>query len=67
MAASKSPRLRLLHIRDEITALSSRVASIDFAAFKSDYIMVRATERAILIISEASKALPHDLIAPEKT
>lgn len=65
MAASKSPRLRLLHIRDEIGALSSRVELIDFDTFRDDYIMVRATERAILIISEAAKALPDEMIASE--
>jgi uncharacterized protein with HEPN domain len=65
MAASQAPRLRLLHIRDEIIALSSRVSSLNFEIFQTDYIMVRATERAILIISEAAKALPDEMIARE--
>ena len=30
--------------------------------FANNYILVRATERAILIISEAAKALPDELI-----
>jgi hypothetical protein len=32
MAASKNPRLRLLHMRDEIEDLSNELAGVRFAA-----------------------------------
>lgn len=65
MAASKSPRLRLLHIRDEIVALTPHMASATYEKFAEDYLMIRAAERAILIISEAAKSLPDELLSQE--
>jgi uncharacterized protein with HEPN domain len=61
MAASKTPRVRLAHIRDELDWLLPRFAGISFETFAADIVMVRATERALLIISEAAKALPEEL------
>lgn len=61
MAASKTPRVRLLHIRDEIDNLNSNLGPITFEQFQQSYLALRATERAILIISEAVKTLPEDL------
>jgi uncharacterized protein with HEPN domain len=63
MAATKSPLMRLGHIRDEIASLLPLFAGLDYSAFASSYSMVRTTERAILIIAEATKALPPALIA----
>jgi uncharacterized protein with HEPN domain len=61
MAATKSPQMRLSHIRDEITNLLGVLKGVDYASFAGSYWMVRTTERAILIIAEAAKALPAEL------
>jgi uncharacterized protein with HEPN domain len=63
MAASKSPRLRLLHMRDEIESLSKELAGLSFETYRKSYGLRRTTERAIQIISEASRALPEDFRA----
>ena len=62
MAASKSPRVHLLHIKDEIQALVPILSNCTRDQFLADYLLVRATERAFLIISEAVRALPDGLI-----
>jgi uncharacterized protein with HEPN domain len=63
MAASKSPRLRLLHMRDEIESLSRELAGLSFETYRESYGLRRITERAIQIVSEAARALPEDLRA----
>lgn len=63
MAASKTPRVRLLHIRDEIDALQSHLRDVAFDDFAANYLRLRATERAILIISEAVRTLPESMTA----
>jgi uncharacterized protein with HEPN domain len=63
MAATRSPLMRLGHIRDEITNLLPLFSGVDYPTFASSYSMVRTTERAILIIAEAAKALPTELTA----
>jgi uncharacterized protein with HEPN domain len=63
MAATRSPHLRLLHIRDEIDGIASALRGVSFAAYQDDYILRRAAERALQIISEAAKALPSDMLA----
>jgi uncharacterized protein with HEPN domain len=61
MAPSKSPKLRLLHIRDEIDGLTAALGDVDFEAYCQSYALRRATERARQIISEAAKSLPPSL------
>ena len=61
MAATRSPRLRLLHMRDEIESLSQELAGLSFETFRESYGLRRTTERAIQIVSEAARALPEDL------
>jgi uncharacterized protein with HEPN domain len=61
MAASNSPRLRLLHMRDEIESLSQELGGLDFETYRESYGFRRITERAIQIISEAARALPEEL------
>ena len=56
MAASKSPRLRLLHMRDEIESLSRELAGLRFETYRESYGLRRITERAIQIVSEAARA-----------
>jgi uncharacterized protein with HEPN domain len=63
MAASKSPRLRLLHMRDEIDSLANELAGLTFETYRESYGLRRTTERAIQIISEAARALPEELRA----
>jgi uncharacterized protein with HEPN domain len=55
MAASKSPRARLLHIRDEIEGVAVIVRGLSFAQYEGSYIHRRAVERAVQIVSEAAK------------
>ena len=62
MAASKSPRLRLLHIRDEIEGVTQALQGVSFDAYRESYMLRRATERAAQIISEAARVLPPDLL-----
>jgi hypothetical protein len=62
MAASKSPRARLLHIRDEIDGVAAAVEGLSFEQYRASYIHRRAIERAAQIISEAAKALPRDYL-----
>jgi len=63
MAATKSPLMRLGHIRDEIDNLLPLFVGVDYPTFASSYTLLRTTERAILIIAEAAKALPAELTA----
>jgi hypothetical protein len=62
MAASKSPRARLLHIRDEIEGVAAAIKNLSFDQYRASYIHRRAVERAAQIISEAAKALPQDYL-----
>jgi uncharacterized protein with HEPN domain len=63
MAASKSPVLRLLHMRDEIESLGAELAGLTFETYRKSYGLRRTTERAIQIVSEAARALPEELRA----
>jgi uncharacterized protein with HEPN domain len=63
MAASKSPRARLLHIRDEIEGVAMIVRGLSFVQYQGSYMHRRAVERAVQIVSEAAKALPPDSLA----
>jgi uncharacterized protein with HEPN domain len=63
MAASASPKLRLLHIRDEIDGASVAIQGVSFEEYSKSYTLRRVAERAIQIISEATKALPSELTA----
>jgi uncharacterized protein with HEPN domain len=61
MAATKNPLGRLGHMRDEIEGITVVLRGANRDAFAEDYLLRRAAERALLIISEAAKALPKDL------
>ena len=61
MAASKSPQLRLFHIRDEIDGVTAAVRGVSFNEYCDSFTLRRAAERAVQIISEAATALPSDL------
>ena len=57
MAASRHPLARLGHIRDELTDLGTALEGVTFEVFVENYVLRRAAEHALLIISEAVKAL----------
>ena len=63
MAATRSPRNRLVNIGDEIEGLSAAVKGVTFEQYRDSYTLRRVTERALQIISEAARALPNDLTA----
>jgi uncharacterized protein with HEPN domain len=63
MAASKSPHLRLLHIRDEIDGMASALRNVNFDGYQESYTLRRAAERAVQIVSEAAKSLPPEMLA----
>ena len=49
MVASKSPRARLLHIRDEIEGVAMIVRGLSFVQYQDSYMHRRAVERAVQI------------------
>jgi uncharacterized protein with HEPN domain len=61
MAATRNPLSRLRHIRDEIESIAVALRGTDHDGFVESYVLRRAAERALLIISEAAKALPREL------
>ena len=62
-AATQNPRVRLLHIRDEIDGVTAAVKDETFESYCVSYTLRRTAERAVQIISEAARAPPNDLIA----
>jgi uncharacterized protein with HEPN domain len=65
MAATKNPKVRLLHIVDEAEAIRQAIAELTFEDFQNSWTVRRAVEHALLIITEASKALPSELKSAE--
>lgn len=63
MAASKSPYIRLLHIQQEIDWMLETFADSTFEVFAANMLNVRAVERGFLIISEAAKSLPDEMLS----
>jgi len=63
MAATRNPRVRLLHIRDEIDGVTAAMAGASFAQYKASYALRRTAERAVQIVLEAAKSLPPTLLA----
>jgi uncharacterized protein with HEPN domain len=63
MAPSKNPAARLRHILDEVEAIQNATKEIAFEAFRDTWTIRRAVEHGLLIVAEASKALPSDLKA----
>jgi uncharacterized protein with HEPN domain len=61
MAATKNPLSRLCHIRDEIEGITIALQRTDRDVFVKNYVLRRAAERALMIISEAAKTLPREL------
>jgi uncharacterized protein with HEPN domain len=60
MSPSKSPTLRLRHILAEIDGISAATKGKTQAECADDYVLSRAIERALEIVSEAVRALPDN-------
>ncbi len=63
MASSKSPIHRVRHILEEAAAISAATQEVSFETFRDSWVLRRAVEHGLLIISEAAKALPAELKA----
>lgn len=61
MTASRNPLVRLHHIEDEVRNLTNAIKGVTHSAFVESYVLRRTAERALLIVSEAAKALPVEL------
>lgn len=65
MTSAKHPRIRLQHILDNIDGVLEITAGLQVDTILDSFMLLRATERAFQIISEATKELPADLRATE--
>jgi len=61
MAATRAPENRLRHILDEARAIQEVTHDLAFEAFKNTWLIRRAVEHGLLIITEAAKSLPAEL------
>ena len=61
--ASRSFRIRLSDIREEIAGIRGLTKGADAASFAANWAMKRAVEHALLIIAEAAKHIPDNLKA----
>ena len=62
---SSDPEARLLHILENVDAITRATQTMSPAEITGNYLVQRALERAIEIISEAAKALPSEFRAQE--
>ncbi|TFF19903.1 DUF86 domain-containing protein [Jiella endophytica] len=67
MSSAKDPRVRLGHILENIDGILAHTEGLTFDAILADFLLIRATERALQIISEAAKELPAELRDQEAT
>jgi len=58
---TRSPRVWLIDIREEIAGIQGLTKEADIAAFSASWAMKRAVEHALLIIAEAAKNLPQSM------
>ena len=65
MPSPKSPKTRLEHIIFEIEGITSLTSGLSATAIIENYGYLRAVERALQIISEATKEPPPELLAQE--
>jgi uncharacterized protein with HEPN domain len=63
MSPSKSPALRLRHILQEIDGIGQAIAGKTQAQCADDYVISRAIERALEIVSKAVRALPDEWLS----
>jgi len=65
MSPTKLPQVRLQHILHNIDSILDATAHLSDREIRSSYVIQKAVERAVEIISEAAKALPPTLRAEE--
>ena len=58
---TRSPRVWLIDIRDEIAGIQGLTKEADLAAFSASWAMKRAVEHALFIVAEAAKNLPQSM------
>ena len=58
---TRSPRVWLVDIREEIAGILGLTKEADLAAFSASWAMKRAVEHALLIVAEAAKNLPQSM------
>lgn len=58
MVSAKSPRTRLYHILENIDGILAATEGLAAAEVIGNFVLIRAVERAVQIISEAAKELP---------
>jgi uncharacterized protein with HEPN domain len=61
MAPTKSPVVRLLHIIAEAEAIKSALEGLSYEGFRGSWLLRRAVEHGLLIISEAARTLPAEV------
>ncbi len=61
MTSAKSPRIRLQHMAENIEGILSATAGMSAADVLGSFVLIRAVERAVQIISEAAKELPQEM------
>jgi uncharacterized protein with HEPN domain len=64
---AKQPRVRLLHILEEIDGMAAATQGLSVDQVLDGYATRRMVERALQIISEAAKELPAEVRALEPT
>jgi len=65
MVSAKDPRVRLQHMLDTIDGILDATSSITAESLSNNFLVLRAIERSVQIISEAAKELPTELRARE--
>jgi uncharacterized protein with HEPN domain len=65
MQSAKLPQVRLRHIVDSIDGITDATRGLTPHEISQSFVLMRALERSIQIISEASKELPAELRASE--
>ena len=57
---ARSVRIRLIDIREEIAGICSLTENATAESFGTDWVMKRAVQHVLLIISEATRHIPGD-------
>jgi uncharacterized protein with HEPN domain len=63
--SAKLPQVRLRHIIDSIDGIMEATAGLEASDITESFVLMRALERSVQIISEACKELPAELRASE--
>lgn len=61
MVSAKDSRARLRHVLENIDGVLDLTAGLRIETIVESFVLIRATERAFQIISEAAKELPADV------